>query len=219
MTSGRGSFGASNQEDQCHQQSRLHPPPHFSTEIIVVISVEGTQSRYSVAFVLLLKTKPNLVMRRKKKKRVHSITRRLAFHRGRCHEPVGSLSPKRPSGSHVLKGGGCSPGDAVILPGRGAESCQAVHGKGRPNLEGGGWSPGHAVILPGPGTESCQAVHGNGRYILEGGGCSPGNAKILPGPGAVFIPRVNITGSGVDKERYEPVALSRPGSIREVWAS
>ncbi|XP_075735944.1 CCR4-NOT transcription complex subunit 7 [Rhipicephalus microplus] len=116
-------------------------------------------------------------------------------------------------------GGGCSPGDAVILPGRGAESCQAVRGKGRPILEGGGWSPGHAVILPGPGTESCQAVHGSGCCILEGGGSSPSHAKILPGPGAVFIPRVNIAGSGVDKERYEPVALSRPGSIREVWAS
>ncbi|KAL3204853.1 hypothetical protein MRX96_041157 [Rhipicephalus microplus] len=122
-------------------------------------------------------------------------------------------------GNPILERGGCSPGDAVILPERGAESCQAVHGKGRPILEGGGWSPGHAVILPGPGTESCQAVHGSGRYILEGGGCSPGKAKILPGPGAVFIPQVNIAGSGVDKEIYEPVALSRPGSIREVWAS
>nr|XP_037270398.1 CCR4-NOT transcription complex subunit 7-like [Rhipicephalus microplus] len=75
------------------------------------------------------------------------------------------------------------------------------------------------MILPGPGTESCQALHGSGRCILEGGGCSPDHAEILPGPGPVLIPQADIAGSAVDKERYGPVALSRPGIIREVWAS
>ncbi|KAH8033295.1 hypothetical protein HPB51_008916 [Rhipicephalus microplus] len=59
-------------DDQCHQQSRLLPPPHFSTEMIVAISVEGTQSRYSVALVVVKKTRLTIVLRREKKKKTRA---------------------------------------------------------------------------------------------------------------------------------------------------